>query len=297
MAEYALSIRGLRKTYGRVVALDGLDIDVPRGIICGLIGPNGAGKTTTFGIVGGFIRADAGEVDILGDGPFNSTTHVGRLTLLPQDCELSPYTTVQQLLVYYGELQGMTRATARKHAERVLDQVALTDRGSFRIRQLSHGMRRRVAVAQALLGDPELVLLDEPVSGLDPELVVRMREIFVAQRGQRTLVISSHNLAELEAVCDHVIFLNAGKCVHSGTLEEITQRALVIQYELVEAITLDIAGFDLHWEGTQLQVSGESGRDAADINAVVIPAIMAAGGRLIQVRPGRSLEAAYMDQN
>lgn len=291
----ALEIRDLTKQYGRVRAVDGLSLSVPSGVICGLIGPNGAGKTTTFGIVGGYIQPDGGEVSILGSGAFNPDRHAGRLTLLPQDCELNPYTTVVQLLVYYARLQGLDAATSQKEAHRVLELVALADRADFRIKQLSHGMRRRVAVAQALLGDPELVLLDEPVSGLDPELVVRMREIFATQRGERTLVISSHNLAELEAVCDYVVFLDHGRCTGQGTLEQVTQRGPLVRYTLEARVEIDLDGLEAEYDGNTLVVRGPAGSTAPDLNAQVLPALMSAGARVVEVRPGRSLEAAYME--
>src|SRR5262249_32949658 len=146
--------------------------------------------------------------------------HPGSLTMLPQDCELSPHVTLRQLLMHYARLQGLDRAHAERDVEARLEEVVLSDRAGARIKSLSHGMRRRVAIAQALLGKPDLVLLDEPTSGLDPELVVRMREIFASHRKKRTLVISSHNLLELEALCDHVIFIDRGRCTRSGSMAE-----------------------------------------------------------------------------
>ena len=144
----ALALRGVRKQYGRTVALAGLDMVVPTGVICGLIGPNGAGKTTTFGIVGGMIRPDAGEVDILGRGPLSPREHPGILTMLPQDCELSPHVTLRQLLTHYARLQGATKAEAERDVDARLEEVVLRDRGDARIKTLSHGMRRRVSIAQ-----------------------------------------------------------------------------------------------------------------------------------------------------
>ena len=294
----ALVLRGVVKRYGRVTALDGLDVVVPRGVVCGMIGPNGAGKTTTFGIVGGYIEPDAGAVDLLGEGRFDPAKHRGRITLLPQDCELNPHTPVRDLLTFFARLQGMTAREAVHDADRVLDLVALTDRAQSRVRQLSHGMKRRVAVAQALLGDPQLVLLDEPTNGLDPELVVRMREVFVAQRGRRTLIVSSHVLAELEAACDHVIFLERGKCVRQGPIAEVTQRGARVRITLETRVDADLAaavpGLVVRWEDAMLVLTAP-GRDAASVNAAVLPVLLAAGARILEVRLGETLEAAYMD--
>lgn len=296
----ALVLEGVSKRYGKTVALDGLTLSIPRGVVCGLVGPNGAGKTTTFGIVGGFVEADAGRVDVLGGGPFVAATHRGRVSLLPQDCELNPHTPVRDLLVFYARLQGMTAAEAARDADRVLDLVALTERGGSRVRQLSHGMRRRVAVAQAFLGDPELVLLDEPTNGLDPDLVVRMRELFVGQRGKRTLVVSSHVLAELEAACDHVVFLERGRCVKAGGIAEVTRRGarvrvvLAARIDAAAAIATVLPAATLEWEADATLVVDAPGEDVAALNAALLPALIGAGGRVLEVRAGESLEAAWL---
>ncbi len=299
MSRFALRLRGVRKRYGRTVALDGLDLDVPRGCLLGLIGPNGAGKTTTFGVVSGAVRPDAGTIDVLGEGPFDPSRHVGRVTVLPQDCELSPHSSARQLLTFYARLAGMSGDRARRDADRVLELVRLEDRADARVRQLSHGMRRRLAVAQALLGEPELVLLDEPTGGLDPHLVVEMREVLRAQRGERTLVVSSHILADLEAVCDRVAFLESGRCVHGGAVDEVTRRGGVVRIRLAEAldpaVAAEIAGERTHRiEGGELVVEPADEEDLAALNAALLPRLIERGARVLEVRSGESLEAAYM---
>ena len=297
----ALVLRGLRKRYGRTVALDGLDLEVPKGSVMGLVGPNGAGKTTTFGIVSGAVRADEGTVSVLGEGAFDPAKHAGRVSVLPQDCELNPFSTARQLLVFFARLAGMSRPRARADAARVLALVRLEDRADSRVKQLSHGMRRRLAVAQALLGEPELVLLDEPTGGLDPHLVVEMREILRAQRGSRTLVVSSHILADLETTCDHVAFIEAGKCVRSGAVEEVTRRGAVVRVRLAEpivelaAVEELLAGREPRIEGAELVYSLAPGEDPAAVQSVILPALIANGARVLEVRLGDSLEAAYME--
>jgi ABC-type multidrug transport system ATPase subunit len=216
------------------------------------------------------------------------------VTLLPQDSELNPHTDVVDWLVYLARLQGLSRGRARHEAERVLDSVLLRDRARARIRELSHGMRRRVAVAQALLGNARLVLLDEPMSGLDPELVVRVREVLAAERGKRTLVVSSHNLAELEALCDHCVMIHLGRCHASGALSELTRRGIVMRYRLEARIDVELDGFEHHWSGETLVVEGKQNMPAADINARVLPVLTQAGARLVEVHQGLSLEAAYL---
>lgn len=289
-----LRLRGIRKSYGKTVALDGLDLAIASGSVFGLIGPNGAGKTTTFGVVGGYVRADSGSIDILGVGPFDPVKHTGRLTILPQDAELNREATVRDLFIHYARLQQMTVDEARREADRVLEIMALPNRAASRIRELSHGMRRRVAIGQALLGNPELVLLDEPTSGLDPELVVHMRELFLAERGRRTLVVSSHNLAELEAICDEVAFIQRGRCTKTGSLESVTARSTEMRYLLESPVDLDVpAGIALGWEGNVLVARSETLAPTA-INERLLTALLARGARIIEVRQGRSLEAAYL---
>jgi ABC-2 type transport system ATP-binding protein len=290
----ALELKGVTKRYGKRIALDRLELSIPRGVVSGMIGPNGAGKTTAFSIIGGFLAPDEGTVSILGGGAFDPMRHSGRVTLLPQDCELNPHTPVVELLAFFARLQGMGAAAARKDAERVLDMVSLLDRKGSRIRQLSHGMRRRVAVAQAFLGDPELVLLDEPTNGLDPELVVAMRDLFRQQSGRRTLVVSSHNLAELEAACDHVVFLEQGRCVKEGTIAEVTRRGAMIRVTLGARIDPPpLAGARMEWDGDVLVVSSDDG-DVAALNARLLPLLVSSGARILEVRRGQSLEAVYM---
>lgn len=299
MSRFALRLVGVHKRYGRTVALAGLDLDVPRGALLGLIGPNGAGKTTTFGVVSGTVRPDAGTVDVLGEGPFDPSLHAGRVTVLPQDCELNPHSSARQLLTFYARLSGMSAKHAARDADRVLELVRLRDRADARVGQLSHGMRRRLAVAQALLGDPELVLLDEPTGGLDPHLVVDMREVLRAERGKRTLVVSSHILADLEAICDRVAFVEGGRCVESGAVEELTRRdggvrirvAGEVDVETVRGLLEDRA---LRVEGDTLVVTPRHGEDLSALNAAILPRLIEARVPVLEVRIGASLEAAYM---
>ncbi len=295
----ALALRGVTKRYGRQDALRGLDLDVPKGVICGLIGPNGAGKTTAFGVVGGLVRADEGSIDILGMGPFDARVHRGLLGLLPQDSSLPPHLSVRQALVHYGRLQGMSAAEARREADARIEDVDLRDRATSRIAALSHGMRRRVQVAQALLGSPALVLLDEPTNGLDPHLVARMRELLAAQRGRRTLVISSHVLSELEAICDHVAFIERGRAVGAGTIETFTQARARVRVALdspppLEALGRSLPEVQIELVERELVCTAPVGWDAPRLNAAVLPVLLQEGARIRAVVSGETLEEAYL---
>jgi ABC-2 type transport system ATP-binding protein len=294
----ALRLHRVQKRFGSREALRGLSFEVPAGAICGVIGPNGAGKTTSFAIIAGLLQPDTGEVDVLGRGPFRAELHSGSLSLLPQDAELSPYLPAQELLTHYAQLQGATAREARAEAERVLAEVALSDRARARVGELSHGMRRRLQVAQALIGDPELVMLDEPTSGLDPELVVRIRELLVAQRGKRTLLVSSHLLSELESICDYVVFIHEGRARCSGTLEDITaeQQLVRIQFEgnlSAELLAQRLSEFAFQLHGQLLEVqAGEGG--IARASAAALSCLLEAGVDVVEVRRGRGLEHVYL---
>jgi ABC-2 type transport system ATP-binding protein len=299
----ALQIRGLMKRYGRRMALDGFDLDVPSGSMLGLVGSNGAGKTTCFSIVGGYVAANAGTVDLLGAGPYHPDRHAGRITILPQDADLPRHAPVSELLAYFGRLQGLTAAEARVQVPQVLEWVHLGDRAASPIRTLSHGMKRRVMVAQAFLGRPELILLDEPLNGLDPKEVVHIRNFLRARRGSQTIVISSHNLHEIELVCDRVAFIEQGRLVRTDTLEAITARANLLRYRLeggpppLDELRAAVphATFEPDVEGFVCRY-GDAHRPA-DLNAAVLPVLLRHGCRLDAVSQGERLEDVYLDQH
>lgn len=214
---------GVRKRFGRIEALRGARLNVPRGAVFALIGTNGAGKTTLFSILCGFLRADAGDIEVLG-GPPSPERLRGRLLALPQDAVLSREMTVREHLEFLAQLQGMSAAQARGDTERVLSLFALHDLGERRAGALSHGQGKRVGVAQAFLGEPELILLDEPTAGLDPRNAHELRQAIVSQRGRRTVVVSSHNLQELEAICDEAAFIERGLTVDGGRVADLTSQ-------------------------------------------------------------------------
>ena len=223
MTGFALETRNLVKRYGRRRVLDGFTLAVPRGAVLGLVGANGAGKTTWMMTVAGLLRPASGTIDILGGGPFNAAVHAGRLALLPQDSELPLEATPLGLFYRFGRLQGLSADAARHSAAEVLKAVNLADRARSSIRSLSHGMRTRVRVAQCFLGNPELVLLDEPLNGLDPLEADRLRRFLRSRAGNQTIIISSHNLHDVEQLCTHVAFVENGRVTRMDTLSELTR--------------------------------------------------------------------------
>ena len=223
IARFAVSSRGLVKRYGSRRALDGFTLDVPEGCVMGLVGPNGAGKTTWMMAVAGLVRTDAGTVGLFGASqPFTPAAHSGRLAILPQDSELPLESTPEGFLYGLARLQGLSADAAKASVRKVLEAVNLTDRAKASIRSLSHGMRKRLMAAQCFLGEPDLILLDEPMNGLDPEEAVRFRNLILSRREGCTVVVSSHNLADLEKFCTHVTFVRDGNVVKTAALKDLT---------------------------------------------------------------------------
>jgi ABC-type multidrug transport system ATPase subunit len=288
----ALRVEGLAKGYRkpwslrRAAALDGLEFEVPEGTICGLIGPNGAGKTTAMSIVAGFVKPDAGRVDLLGRGPFDPGRHRGRVGILPQDAELPTASTPRQLLSIWARLQGIRGPAVREAVARALSDVLLDDRADARIGTLSHGMRRRVTVASALLGDPAFVLLDEPTSGLDPAQARHLRERIAVERGRRTVLVSSHNLAELESLCDHVVFIDHGRCTGSGSMATITGRD--------RQVTIRLAAPFPPGRSETVVITVEPGRRVEEATSEVLRELLAEGALISEVRQGDSLERRFL---
>lgn len=299
-SQVAIRMREVVKTYHGVRALDGLSFEVPRGAICGLVGPNGAGKTTCFGVIGGYLAIKSGEVDVLGLGPFSIAKHAGRIGMTPQDAALESHLRVRVQLAQLARLQGIESSEVEREVDRVLDLVGLSKERAKRIGHLSHGMRRRVTLAQAFIGNPELILLDEPTSGLDPELVAQIRDLIGFLRGDRTVLVSSHVLADLEAVCDHVVFMEKGKTTRDGALADVTRRSEQVAVR-VEGDIPDLTDAKARLPQLELSVNKNlivaQARHASspqEINAVLLPVLLQAGAQIVEVRTGESLEAAYL---
>jgi ABC-type multidrug transport system ATPase subunit len=302
----ALRFSELRKRFGATEALRGLSLEVPRGSMFGLIGPNGAGKTTAFSIACGFLEPDAGEVSILDSGPFQPARLKGRMTALPQDAFLGPETRCLEHLEFYGRLQGLGAAAARTQGERLLEEVGLGDRRQAKARTLSHGMLRRLTVAQALLGEPELVLLDEPTSGLDPRHAHELRELLRrTRRDGRTVVISSHNLPELEALCDHVAFIDKGVVVAAGATDAVTGKGQEVeidlgagpcpQQEVIAALPGDVVTWDEARRVLRIVYQPRADHAAEDVIGVALRLLLAGGARIAGVRRGTSLEKKFLE--
>lgn len=300
----ALEIRGLKKKYRRNTALENLNLTVPRGAIMGLVGPNGAGKTTAFAIIAGLLRSNGGEINVLGNGPYDPVLHKGKLSLLPQDAFIPGHSRVKETLVYFARLQGLEHRAAMYAADKTLEWVDLADRANAPVSTLSHGMIRRLSAGQAFIGDPDLVLLDEPTSGLDPQQVVRVRELIVSRRGSQTIVVSSHILSEIEAACDHIAFIDNGVTTRQDAMENIVQRSRSLTIFLtrpMQTIPDELpdrfpeVSFQLAEHGTRLVVQFQDGHSTATMNRILLPALFNMGVDVEEIRRGSDLEKVYLE--
>ncbi len=219
---------GLVKRYGRTAAVDGIDLAVGPGVL-GLLGPNGAGKTTLLRMLSTVLAPDSGSLRLLGRDPGVPQERVEvrrRLGYLPQNPRLYPSFTPLELVDYVAVLKEHTDvAWRRRECTRVLESVGMGDRMHHRIRTLSGGMQQRVALAAALLGSPELLLLDEPATGLDPEQRLELRSLLASSAQRGTVVLSTHNTGEVAALCHRVAVMREGRVWFLGTPAELIATA------------------------------------------------------------------------
>jgi polyether ionophore transport system ATP-binding protein len=238
----AIEVAGLRKVFGKTVALDGLDLTVSAGEVHGFLGPNGAGKTTTIRILLGLLRADGGSAGLLGGDPWRSAVELHkRLAYVPGDVTLWPTLTGGEVIDLLGRLRG---GLDSKRREELLERFDLDP--TRKARAYSKGNRQKVALIAALASDAELLLLDEPTSGLDPLMEAVFRQCADEERARgRTILLSSHILSEVEALCDRVTIIRAGRTVETGTLTELrhlTRTSIAAELAGQPAALADLTG-------------------------------------------------------
>lgn len=228
--DIAIKTLQLSKQYGAQFAVQNLDVEIKENITTGLIGPNGAGKTTLMSLICGFIKPSGGDVQVLGHNP-NAANLKSRVSILPQDAHFLKSLSVKVQLTMLAELQGFSKQAARKEALRVLDLVDLIEAQNKLPEQMSHGMLKRCAIAQALMGEPELILLDEPTAGLDPSTTDNIKAVIKNLQNKATIIISSHNLAVIEDLCHEVVILDKGQLHAHREIDQIVvkQQALTIK--------------------------------------------------------------------
>jgi lipooligosaccharide transport system ATP-binding protein len=215
--------RGLVKKFGDFTAVDGIDLEVAPGEAFGFLGPNGAGKSSTMRMIGCVSSPTAGELRILGMDPDRDGPRIrGRLGVCPQLDNLDPDLTVFENLTTYARYFGIPRSEGRRRAQELLEFVQLTEKANSRVDPLSGGMKRRLTIARAMVNEPELVLLDEPTTGLDPQARHLLWErLFRLKQGGATLVLTTHYMDEAEQLCDRLVVMDAGKIVAEGSPREL----------------------------------------------------------------------------
>jgi lipooligosaccharide transport system ATP-binding protein len=240
----AVHARGLVKRYGRIVAVDNVDFDVPSGICFGFLGPNGAGKTTTMKMIYGLAAVQTGELEVLGRDIARERRAVkARLGVVPQDENLDKELSVRENLLVQAGYFGIRGEAAERRVAELLEFSLLAGRSGAMIRELSGGMRRRLLIARALVNEPELVVLDEPTTGLDPQARHTLWQTLDRLRDRGvTLLLTTHYMEEAARLCDRLVIMDLGRIVAQGSPDELTAR---YEQPHLEAVFLHITGREL----------------------------------------------------
>jgi ABC-2 type transport system ATP-binding protein len=298
-----IQVKGLTKFYGHHLAIDDLSFHAERGEILGFLGPNGAGKTTTMRILTGYMPPTSGNVQIAGfDVVDDSLEARKRIGYLPETVPLYPELTITEYLTFMGKLRGVGDLPARIGA--VLAEVHLTERAEQFIGSLSKGLRQRVGLAQAMLHEPELLILDEPTIGLDPAQIIEVRQLIQSLGRERTVLLSTHILSEAQQVCDRVIIINSGRIVAEDSPENLGaqltggERLVVIVRGDVAAVRgkiEELAGVkEIALPGAEgeIHVVTEPGKD---LRAQVARTVVDSGHDLLELRTASySLEEVFL---
>lgn len=236
-----ISVEHLTKHYAGTTAVNDVSFDVAAGEIVGFLGPNGAGKSTTMRILAGYLPASGGRARVAGYDVTHESLEVRRrIGYLPESCPLYPDMRVKEYLRYRASLKGVSGRHRNKRVEAVMEQCDLIGVRRRMIGQLSKGFRQRVGIADALVHDPDLLILDEPTIGLDPNQIRQVRQLIRSLASKHTILLSTHILSEVEATCDRVMIINGGQIVESSTLETLQKK-----WRRSSKITAEIKGGEL----------------------------------------------------
>lgn len=305
-----IQVEHLVKRYGGRTAVDDLTFTLEPGGIYGFLGPNGAGKSTTMNVMTGYIAADGGRVIIDGHdilrNPIAAKSCIGYLPEVPP---LYTDMTVREFLLFAAQLKLVSKRDRKEQIEMLLEKLSLSEVSGRLIRNLSKGYRQRVGLAQALVGNPKVLILDEPMVGLDPKQIIEMRELIKSLAGEHTVILSSHILSEVSAVCDHILILSGGKLMASGSPEELQQMmqgktALTVtvigEKEQAEAVLAQMEEvtqyhFEAGEEEGSIVIHIETKEDA-DIRKALSVALAGAGMPILSMsRSERSLEDIFLE--
>jgi ABC-2 type transport system ATP-binding protein len=303
-----IEVDQLTKRYGPVTAIQDVSFGVEKGRIVGFLGPNGAGKSTTMKILSCFMPASSGTARVAGFDVFSQSLEVRRrIGYLPENAPLYADLSVAAYLEFVAEIKGVGRSARRARVADVMDRCFVTDMQRRMIGKLSKGYRQRVGLAQALLGDPEVLILDEPTIGLDPKQIAEIRSLIRSLAGQHTVILSTHILPEVSMVCDGVIIINRGRIVAQGTEAELVEQVFpTARVELrVAGASGDVAQA-LRAVPAVLSVEPLAARDGAqgflvesprdsDVSSDLVALVMARGWALKELHQvGMSLEEVFI---
>jgi ABC-2 type transport system ATP-binding protein len=303
-----IEVQHLTKRYGPFTAVDDISFTVDRGEILGFLGPNGAGKTTTMRVLTGYMPPTEGTAVVAGysllDKPIEAKRRTG---YLPETPPLYPDMTVREYLAFCARIKGVPRGERKARVGTAMERTRVADMSERQCGKLSKGYRQRVGLAQALLGNPEVLILDEPTAGLDPKQINETRNLIKELRGDHTVILSTHILPEVSQTCTRVVIINKGKVVAVDTPDNLTSRlrGSETMYVQVDAMGADAGGTlaglpgvtkvtvsDTKDSVTGLEVESEAGRD---VRRDLAAAIVARGWGLLELRPMRmSLEDVFL---
>ena len=303
-----IEVKGLTRRYGRTLALDGVSFDVAAGEVVGFLGPNGAGKSTTMKILTGSLAPTAGTAVVAGcdllERPLDVRRRVG---FMPEHVALYADMTVDELLRFVAEIKGVAPTRQAAHVQQLMERTGLAEMRGRLVGTLSHGYRKRVGLAQALVGDPGVLVLDEPTSGLDPHQIVEIRELIRSFRGARTVLFSSHILSEVAAICERVLILDKGRLV----TEEVAAGLAGGRDDGAAPVSTVVLSWDGDREAVARALAGVTGVDdvvvtdagaevliagnPVEIRPRLVESVLASGGRLQTMQDkGPTLEDLFL---
>jgi ABC-2 type transport system ATP-binding protein len=304
-----IEVQHLTKRYGPTTAVDDVSFRVEKGEVLGFLGPNGAGKTTTMRVLTGYMPATEGKAIVAGYDIFDQPIEAKRRTgYLPETPPLYPEMTVREYLAFVAKIKGVPRANRKARVETVMERTRILDMARRECGKLSKGYRQRVGLAQSLLHNPEVLILDEPTAGLDPKQIIETRQLIKELGGDHTIILSTHILPEVSQTCQRVVIINKGRVVAIDSPDNLTSRlrgseTMVVQVdapegddvkralEIVPGVT-HVALTDTRGTVTGYEVSSEAGRDVRRQLAAVI---VTNGWGLLELRPLRmSLEEIFL---
>lgn len=302
-----ITVERLNRTYGSLHAVQDVSFTISQGEVIGLLGPNGAGKTTIMKMLCGFLEPSSGSVKINGHDIAEETKLAqANIGYLPENLPVYPEMTVVGYLEYAAGLRGIPSSLQAAEIRRVIDATDLRARALAKIADLSRGLKQRVGVAQALLGRPKVLILDEPTNGLDPTQTQHMRELIRQWAQSATIILSTHILSEVEAVCDRVLMVRAGELVLDSSLADLQLASTIcvrsnLPADKVQRLLQSVAGIaklTIHEEpsGTSVRGTLSQQADAQSVCANLAKAILGAGGDLYELhREQRDLETLFRE--